>query len=233
MKLVFLHGWGYTPRLWDGLRGELAAFESAAPLLCPPSPDLLDWSDRLAADLPDGALLIGWSLGAMLAMACAARHGSKVRGLCLLGASPKFVASDNWQAGLAADTVSAFRTGFSRQPARTLQRFLALQVMGDVARPALTPVLEAALAAPTETSLDAGLQILEAADLRSLLPKIQQPVRLLHGTGDALMPLAAAQWLSHALPAATLACVPDAGHALMLHQPAWLAGQIRELARAC
>jgi pimeloyl-[acyl-carrier protein] methyl ester esterase len=44
-------------------------------------------------------------------------------------------------------------------------------------------------------------------------------VRLLHGAGDALMPLAAAQWLADALPDGRLSIFDDCGHAPFLSRP--------------
>lgn len=230
--LVLLHGWGYTPKIWDGLRAELGDFELSTPLLLPPCADLAAWADELAASLPDDAILIGWSLGALLAMSLAARHPAKVRGLFLIGASPCFVAHEAWAHGLEANTVAAFRAGFRRSPARTQQRFVALQVLGDSQRHALAPLLEGALADPAEhaTAQEAGLQILAEADLRSLELPAGLPVHLLHGRQDALMPVAAAEYLQTRHGGARLQIIEDAGHAPLLSQPGALAQHIQAFA---
>ncbi|GAB2881308.1 pimeloyl-ACP methyl ester esterase BioH [Uliginosibacterium flavum] len=232
--LVLLHGWGYTPKIWDGLRAELSNFELCTPLLLPPCANLATWADELTASLPDDAILIGWSLGAMLAMNLAARHPAKVRGLFLIGASPCFVAHEAWAHGLEANTVTAFRAGFRRNPARTQQRFVALQVLGDSQRHALAPLLENALADPAEhaTALEAGLQILAEADLRSLELPPGLPVLLLHGRQDALMPVAAAEYLQSHHAGARLHIIEDAGHAPLLSQPAALARHIQAFSDA-
>ena len=230
--LVLLHGWGYTPKIWDGLRAELNGFELHAPFILPPCADLAAWTDDIAANLADDSILVGWSLGVMLAMNLAARHPSKVRGLFLIGASPCFVANDAWAHGLEANTVAAFQAGFRRSPTRTLQRFVALQVLGDSQRHALALLLESALADPAEhaTALEMGLQILAEADLRSLELPAGLPVHLLHGRQDALMPIAAAEHLQIHHAGTRLHVIEDAGHAPLLSQPSELARQIQAFA---
>lgn len=233
MKLVFLHGWAYTPRLWDPLRAELAEFETLAPRLQPATPDLLDWAETFARELPENSILVGWSLGAMLAMACALSAPSRIKGLFLIGASPRFIACADWPAALAEETVAAFKRDFARQPARTLQRFLALQLLGDTARSELKPLLECALADAAEPSLGIGLEILASSDLRARLGELALPIKLLHGAQDSLMPLAAAQFIQQQLPDAELETQACAAHAVLLAKPAELAARIREFVHAC
>lgn len=234
MKLIFLHGWGYTPAIWDALRTELTEFESLAPALHAPDGSLEDWADALAPTLPDGSLLVGWSLGAQLASALASRHPARFKGAFLIGFSPKFVADDQWRSGLDAKTFSHFSASFRSAPAKTLKRFLALQILGDANRAGLLTLLERALSDPEKAvSLDKGLAMLEHTDLRDLTWPLDFPVYLLHGEQDALMPCAAAQWMATQHPQWQLEILADAGHAPCFGQPRELAGRLREFVREC
>lgn len=232
--LVLLHGWGYTPRLWDALKTELPELSITAPFVCPPCPDLKLWTADVAKSLPDNAWVLGWSLGAMLAMSLAAHHPEKVRGLFLIAATPRFVADECWENGLESAVVEAFRTALSRTPERTQKRFLALQLLGDRQPDGLASHLGSALAEVKDhvTELEAGLQILTEADLRTLALPPGLPVQFLHGRHDAVMPLGAAQSLHARLPGAHLHVCEDAGHAPLLAQPAALARLIREFVNA-
>lgn len=230
--LVLLHGWGMTPAVWDGfapaLRERFAV--SAPPLPCHPGSEVTTgalpaWADAIAGGLPDDALVCGWSLGAQLAMTLALRHPHKVRRLLLVGATPCFVAAPGWGAALDAATVTAFVEGFRASPAPTLRRFLSLQVQGEARR---KPVLQAlgatavaadALEAGDAAALAAALDVLVSTDLRALAGGITAPTLLLHGDGDALMPLDAAHWLAEALPHARLEVFADSGHAPFLSDP--------------
>lgn len=228
--LVLLHGWGMTPRVWDGLRDRLgAAFDIIAPALpghlsapLPEQAQLEAWADAVAPALPDGALICGWSLGAMLALAIAVRHPEKASRLALTGATAHFVADAGWPQGLLADTVAAFVHGFAEAPAPTLRRFLSLQTQGDSQRKQVQAALAAALAratdadADTDRRLGVGLDVLSRADLRPVLAALRQPVLLIHGEGDALMPLDAARHLAQTLPHARLQVCAGVGHAPFL-----------------
>lgn len=238
--LVLLHGWGMTPGVWDGLAARLGQrFRLIAPALpghpgmpLPQASTLDSWADGLAPCVPDGAIVCGWSLGAMLAIRLSVRHPHKAARLVLTGASPRFIASDDWPHGLDAATVDAFVRGFADAPAVTLRRFLSLQIQGEGHRKAVQASLAAALARSAEadsaadSALAAGLRVLAETDLRAELPQLRQPVLLIHGDGDALMPLQAARWLAQALPDARLLICRNAGHAPFLSDPVAFADQL-------
>lgn len=237
--MVLLHGWAMTPAIWGPLQN---ALEPACTVLTPalpghhdaapaPAATLAAWADALAATLPARATVVGWSLGAMLALELAARHPHQVARLVLIAATPKFVSTDDWAHGLPAGTVAAFLAGYASTPEATLRRFLALQTLGDSARRALLPALDAARqphpAATPIAALADGLRILADSDLRPRIGAITQPATLIHGAGDALMPLAGAQWLAAHLPAARLNVIDDCGHVPFLTHSAACAALIR------
>ena len=193
---------------------------------------LTAWADSLAPSLPPASTVTGWSLGALLALELARTHPERAARLILIAATPRFVAAADWPHGLDAATVEAFVSGYVRQPAATLRRFLALQTLGDAAGRRLLSALEAASVthektAPPLPALIDGLNILATADLRPHLAAITQPVHLLHGDGDALMPLDAAHWLARTLPNAHLTVREKRGHAPLLSCPAECAAAIR------
>lgn len=230
LPLVLLHGWGLSPTVWSGMRPYLTAFpEIHAPWLpghgpaeAAHGPELADWTELLVPDLPDDALVVGWSLSGLIALDLARRYPRKVARLALIGATPRFVAGPDWPQGLAAETVQGFRDGFASDAAATLRRFVALQTVGDARRKAVALALSAALPAMGEenaSALGEGLRLLAETDLRDSLD-IAQPVRLLHGEGDALMPPGAATWLADRLPDGRLTLFTDCGHAPFLSRPA-------------
>lgn len=229
-SLVLLHGWGLSPAAWSVLRPHLAGFGSIhvpwLPGHGPATPahgsDLADWTDALVPDLPDGALVCGWSLGSLLALDLARRHPRKVSRLALIGATPRFVAGPDWPHGLAAETVQGFRDGFRDDPGAILRRFVALQTLGDARRKPVAAALSAALPAlgsEPAAPLAEGLRLLAEVDLRQDLGAITQPVRVLHGQGDALMPHAAGAWLAEQIPGGRFSLFADCGHAPFLSRP--------------
>ncbi|MFT4171429.1 MAG: alpha/beta fold hydrolase [Rhodocyclaceae bacterium] len=227
---VFLHGWGYLPSVWDSLRAHLDA-PSYAPALTADD-DLTTWADALVDQVPEGAVVVAWSLGALLALQLAARHPARTSKLILFGATARFVADDTWPHGLDAPTVDAFEDNFRRAPSRTLQRFVALQALHDARRAQVTDALAASLldAHHHADSLTRGLRCLAVSDLRPQLAQVSAPTLLIHGEHDALMPIGAAHWLASALPDAHLECIADAAHAPFVSDTARCAALMRVFA---
>jgi len=242
-SLFFLHGWAMTPAVWQPLIEALGTedFESHAPVLpghngnaTNVAPTLAAWANALASALPAGATVIGWSLGALLALELARTRSDRVERLILLGATPRFVSTPDWPHGLDAAVVASFTDGYLDQPTQTLRRFLTLQTLGEPSRRQLLPQLEAAAVPYAEHPLPAladGLKILAESDLRPQLAEVEQPVHLIHGSDDALMPIEAAHWLASALPRARLTVLEHCGHAPLLSRPDDCAALIRASAQ--
>jgi pimeloyl-[acyl-carrier protein] methyl ester esterase len=237
---VFLHGWGMTPLIWQpmirALGGDAAEIHTPALPghgvdIIKPRNHLSAWVEAFAAMLPPQAVLVGWSLGALLALELARTQPGRVARLVLIGATPRFVAGANWPHGLDEETVADFIKGYDHNPAAILRRFLALQTIGDDARHHLLHQLFEAVCVPragqTPQMLTDGLRILADTDLRANLAAIEQPVCLIHGDGDALMPPAAARWLADALPRVSLTMLKRCGHAPLLSNPGKCAALIR------
>lgn len=169
---------------------------------------------------PQPVDLVGWSLGALVALHVAATVPERVRRLVLLGATARFVAQDTWPWAVGADTLQAFRTELARDAEALRGRFALLCAQGETGPQARTLVRRLRqLPGAAPPVLDDGLAVLAQADVRPLLARVSAPVLLLHGAADALMPLAAAQALAQALPRARLQVLPGAGHALPLTSP--------------
>ena len=75
------------------------------------------------------------------------------------------------------------------------------------------------LETPPVDVLEAGLDFLDEADFRPIVPEIRQKTLLIHGADDPLMPLEAVCWLAQALPDAALHVLPGVAHAPFLSDP--------------
>ncbi|HMY05741.1 MAG TPA: alpha/beta fold hydrolase [Accumulibacter sp.] len=234
--LWLIHGWGSGRAVWQPFDGPLAAHGRLTTLdlpgygNCPDDGcDFLQTAQTLAEALPDGCVLGGWPLGALLAMQVALLVPSRLAGLILIGASPCFVQRNDWATGQAAALLDSFDARLSAEPAATLRRFIALFNQGDERARSITRQLTAQTASrpPALTALRRGLQWLREIDLRQRLAEIDVPTLLIHGEHDLLNPLAAAQHLAFALPQSRLAVVAGAAHAPFWSNPSlcsqWIA----------
>lgn len=239
--LVLLHGWGLGPRAWEPLAALLAADFTMHIVALPgygPSPprpraSLAELADALADMLPAAATLCGWSLGAMVALACAERHPARLRRLVLVGGNARFVADETWPEALPAARLDEFVAALEHDPGALLKQFSLLVHHGDSqarrAIRALSGCLADGLPADPDT-LRGGLDLLARIDLREAATKVKVPTLLIHGGADPLMPLAGARHLAALLPAARLEIFPTAAHAPFASDPACFAAALRTFA---
>jgi pimeloyl-[acyl-carrier protein] methyl ester esterase len=166
----------------------------------------------LLEKLPPVCRLGGWSLGGMLALACAQRAPERIQGLALMGCTPSFITREDWEWGRPPAELKAFMGKIRQDAAAILPRFTGSFCRGDSDPEAARWLLHHA-SSMSQAALDAGLVWLYEADLRAGLEGVSCPVALAHGENDPLMPIDAARWLAQRLPRATLRVIPGKAHA--------------------
>lgn len=234
-----LHGWGMNLRAFDALRARLPDIATIAIDL--PGHGRSAWSPELAefdaqcaavlAALPPRCMLLGWSLGAKLAMALAAAHPQRIDALVLVSATPKFARAADWPHGMDPASLRAFRSVLEQDWRQTLQDFVWLQVRGSRDADAAAQSLLGALAEhgePRREALLAGMRVLEQLDLRPQVPRLTQPALLVAGRHDRVTLPGAAHWLASALPRASLLELPRAGHAPHISHADEVAAALRD-----
>lgn len=233
--LVFLHGWGLHSGIWTETLAALDHVEQqtldlpgygATPRTSPY--DAQHLADSLAPSLPKDAIVIGWSMGGMVALALAAHH--PVRALLLVGSTPVFRQRADWPHAVADTVLAGFADELARDYHATLLRFLALQARGGEAARHVISRLRASVferGEPDPRTLADGLTLLRDVDLRGLAGQVQCPALILHGQHDTLCPVEAATWLAQQLVNGRLAVHPGAAHAPFLSHPDWFIAQVR------
>ena len=240
--VVLLHGWGMNLRVFDGVRAALAGEHRVTAVDLPghgrsawnPQTTAQDWLADLAALLPRGATLLGWSLGGQLALQLASQPALAVRRLVLVATSPRFVQAPDWPHGLPAATLRAFAAQLQRDPERTVADFLDLQVRGSADADAVRATLQQTLrqhGAAHPQALRAGLALLEHNDLRALARSVDVPALLVAGQYDRVTPPQAAAALAQLMPQAQLLQIARAGHAPFLSHPAPLSAALLDFTR--
>lgn len=231
-----LHGWALHGGTWGPWVDELAS-RARVHVLDLPGHGRSGWPEAVGdlhglaravmPAIPPGSVLLGWSLGGMIALEIARRRPRAVAALVLIATTPKFVAGEGWKHGMRHEMLDGFTHGLATDPFRTVQNFLALQARGDARGQETLRLLRSRLAsrgAPDPRALEAGLSMLRDSDLRDDLPRITQPALVIAGSHDRLTPPGAGRALSEALPAARFHLVEHSGHAPFLsHAPEVLA----------
>jgi len=235
--VAFIHGFAANSAVWSPLAAQLGvgvrmhAFDLPGHGRSPhrgwPGADVGAVAEAVAGEVPPDTLWVGWSLGAQVALA-AAHAGVPMRGMVLIGATPRFVNGAGWASGSPAADWQAFRESARLRPELLLQRFFGLCGQPGPGGRLVARALRAALedgGAPQPAGLELALDLLQANDLRALVDGIEVPALVLHGTSDRVVPSAAGRWLAAHLPRARFVPLRGAGHAPLLGPPATVVAQ--------
>ena len=250
--VVLLHGWAMHSGVWGPLFAALSRHHRVHAADLPGhghSPPLFAHatsSDGTARDTLDtmvaavaaafaretGPLIVvGWSMGGLVAMRWALTQPDRVGRLVLLCTTPRFVIGDDWPHAMSRETLDRFGDELQVAWKLTVQRFLALQVHGsEHGRAALSALRELlwARGEPSRPALAAALRMLADADLREEAARIRQPALVISGGRDTLALPAAGRWLAAAIPGARFAEIPGAAHAPFLSHPEALRALLEE-----
>lgn len=233
--LVLLHGWGMHGGVWSEVMSSLAMHARVHAIDLPGHGrsqgigmgSFDDAVDQVAANVPAGSVVCGWSLGGLVAQRLARRHAQRVRRLVLVASTPRFLESDEWPHGMRASTLETFARDLAEDPAATLATFVKLNALNGARGREAIREFSARLAersAPSRGALEHGLAWLRETDLRVDAGWIATPALVLHGARDALAPVAAGRWLAQALPHAELVVWEDAAHLpFFTHREAFVA----------
>lgn len=231
--LVLLHGWGLNVRVWDPLaealggRFRLIAVDLPGHGHSPwqaaraPAHRQVQWIRATVAPLLGNSpyALLGWSLGAELALEWASARPQGLERLLLFAATPRFTSAPDWPYGAPADRLERLAQGLRNDYRRTVSDFLELQVRGSASGEAVLAQLRAALFAHGEArpeALAAGLDILRETDLRTVMGDIDTPALVVAGQYDRVLLPAASRALAEAMPRARYVEIRRAAHAPFL-----------------
>jgi len=238
--LVMIHGWAMHSGVWRDFALQLARH---CQVICVDLPghgrseaiepfSLQQIGNALLKAIPAQKFtVLGWSLGATVAMDMAQRFPQRVQRLIVLAGNPHFVRKPDWP-GVNAETLDNFAELLKVDVSQTLIRFLALQVNGLAHGKTLLQTLKSAILEcppPSVDVLQSGLEILRTSDLREFLLRNRLPVHLIVGDKDTLIPLASAQTLQRLNPAIDVQVLASAGHAPFLSHAEPLIAAIRKL----
>ncbi len=186
----------------------------------------------------DGPLvLVGTSMGGILALEVLRQAPQRVRALALLGSSaradtPELIALRTQAIGLfeqgRMEEVLRANVMFAFHPSKARDTALVGDYLAMMARAGAAQLVQQNRA------------IMARTDARPWLPRIRCPVLVACGADDQLTPPECSREIAAAVPGARLALLPDCGHLLTWEQPAqvnalladWLDGPVADALRA-
>jgi 3-oxoadipate enol-lactonase len=231
MPLVFVHGYPLNRRIWqpqlEGLSGEVRVIapdlrghgESTA---TPPPYSMDSHADDLHSllqklELPLPIVLCGLSMGGYVSLAYIRRYPQDIAGLILTATRAAADSSEGRQ-----NREKAIRLAEGQGAAAIADGMLA-KLLAPGTYEANTRLVEETYQIMLQTSL-AGIVgdlmgMKDRPDSTPLLEHIHQPVLIIHGADDQIIPVAEARGMQAALPDAELVIIGEAGHLVNLEQP--------------
>jgi 3-oxoadipate enol-lactonase len=227
--LVFLHGIGADRRAFDGeldhfapsaraLAWDMPGYGESAALETMTFPELADALVRLLdARGIESAVLVGHSMGGMVAQEFVARHPERVAALALCATSPAFGdAGGDWQQEFLADRLRPLDEG--KTPA-DIAPAMVRSIVGDDPDPRGVERAIACMSAVRPATYRAALHAIVGFDRRESLGAIRCPTLALAGGLDRVAPPAVVKRMAEAIPGSVYRVLPAAGHLLNLERP--------------
>jgi pimeloyl-[acyl-carrier protein] methyl ester esterase len=233
--LILLHGWAMSSAVFAEI---MPLLEDSFTLYCPDLPghgasdpaasysltglvsDLDCWCQHLGLN---HCALLGWSLGGQLAIHWARSGLLSVAKLILVATTPRFVAAEDWPAGLPEVQVRAMARQLRRAYELTMSDFFARMFKGEeLSRERYREIIRFAVRTghlPVADDVLGCLELLQSTDLRAQLPAIDLPTLVHYGAVDEITLPAAGHFLADHLSYGEQVCWPAVGHAPFLSRP--------------
>ena len=172
-------------------------------------------------------VVVGWSAGGIVGLELTCENPGLLKGLVVIGATPKFCSEEEYPWGVATRNVRAMIMEIGKDSRAVLDRFFQ-----DVTWPAVesescrSEKVRAARNMGIE-HLVRGLEYLRKMDLRDRLKGVEIPILIIHGREDRIVPWQAGAWMNRSLPNSRIIMHEGVGHDIPGMQPVVVASQIR------
>jgi pimeloyl-[acyl-carrier protein] methyl ester esterase len=237
-NIIFLHGWGFHSDVWLPLIPffekdyritllDLPGHGRSKNVAWPKNTD--DLINQISPNIHKNSILVGWSLGGLLATLIAKKIPQNVKALVLIACNPCFVCRDDWADAMPESAFMQFEQALKADAEHLLQQFFGLVCKDDVHVRAINKQLKTHLfdyGKPSLAALQKSLAILRTVDLRNTLQQIALPVLHILGKRDTLVPIQIENYLRTLTSLSCVDVIDEASHIPFYSQPEGVANGI-------
>jgi len=164
------------------------------------------------------SIVVGWSMGGIVALETAIHFPGLVRRLVLISSCALFCPPPTDQHEVQSLPVRAMIRGLHRDRHETLRRFFSLVHSESGSAAQMTEDLHQALRLDPD-HLVHGLRYIQTADLRSRLAAVRVPTLIAHGRKDQIISWQASRLLQAGIGGSDLLLVDEGDHGLVATAP--------------
>jgi len=239
-SLVLLHGWGTSRAIWRSWLPLLQEHYSVTSIDLPglggsvleqENLTLDNLLDAVAPLVPSKSVLLGWSLGGLIATLLAKRISDRILSLVTIAFNPSFVQQKDWPNAMDITTFEAFQKNTKSHEQATLDGFYKLQVLGgSQARPILKALKEINQE-QSPSHLSDTLNMLRF-DAREVLKSLQLPSLHIYGQNDRLVPVELVNLLPKLSARISTLEILNAGHIPFISDAQLVTSELTKFTRA-
>ncbi|MCV2502220.1 MAG: pimeloyl-ACP methyl ester esterase BioH [Candidatus Lightella neohaematopini] len=199
INIILIHGWGINSKIWLNLVKKLKK------IFCVHLFDLPGYGGSKEINLYtldqlvniivndiniNNIILVGWSLGGLVATKMVLMYPNIFKGLVLVSSSPYFCADYNWP-GISDITLVSFAKKLNNNYIKTMLKFICLQNINiKLTKKEKTTLKNILLKnrTPSIKTLMFGLKLLKNTDLRKSINYINIPHITIYGKLDKIVP---------------------------------------------
>ena len=197
INLILIHGWGFNSKIWSTLIKsnfkkkfilhliDLPGFGKSNKM---PPMTLDNMIELLNLYIPDHSILLGWSMGGLIASAIGLKYPHKIKGIISVSSSPCFILRPNWP-GISQQTLSKFYNQLNTNFRQSISNFIISQTKNSNIKD-IENLIQKILSQPYPTTytLKKTLEIIFLSDLRYEIKNLNIPMFRIYGSSDIFVP---------------------------------------------
>lgn len=164
----------------------------------------------LSIDSP--RIIIGWSMGAIIAIETISSFNLQFDSLILIAGTAKFCSTNEYSSGVSPGNLLAMKRKLKTNTSQTLKTFFTDTTNKVKQNNNIIDRKVSDAQSLGQEILLHGLDYLYKTDMRSKLSSIKQPVLIVHGSDDKIIPQSAGYFLNKGIENSQLICQNNAGH---------------------
>ncbi len=162
--------------------------------------------------------LVGWSMGALVAINFADLFHPELNTLTLVNANANGIRSADFPWGIESGTLSAMMETLEQDPAFMAEKFVTQILSGSTDKALYEKILNIVNQTTPEVALH-HLRLAIESDSRAMLGSIRSPTLLINGELDIFSTTQANEYMAQHIKQVTWTEIPRTGHAPFLTEP--------------